>query len=186
MTGHKMLTILVSVAALTGCTYQLDEQQRVRADTILAKAQELPTDSFMAKVLGRLQADDFDHSANPALSTDNGVQVLDNLRIHPVTEVVCRRAANPFNKSTNAWEGDGTPRLRCSRLEKREDEEWVGTILHEQAHAARYLHNGNSREGNQCTVPHLIGDLAAYTLYRRTGVASLPKDACDSLRRAIE
>jgi hypothetical protein len=36
--------------------------------------------------------------------------------------------------------------------------DYVNTIWHEVAHKADYFHHGNRRRGNECTVPHMLGD----------------------------
>lgn len=102
-----------------------------------------------------LSVADFDHrSDSEELNSDDGAAVYAQLKLHTVRGAVCRRAKWPFNTSTLAWEGDGVPQLRCAYLDERPIEDWVSTVVHEQAYAAAYKHHGNGRDGNECSVPH--------------------------------
>lgn len=186
-----MKTIAFSIAVLalilsSGCTYQLPDDKKPQVKIFTDLAQQAIHSSEFERVLAKMTAADFDHSANHSLRSDDGTQVLGKLKSKQIEGVICRRAVNPFNKSTNAWEGGGTPKLRCARFGKRDNEKWAGTVIHEMAHAVGYRHNGNGRGGNQCTVPNVVGDLTTYILYYSNGSIVLPEDACDALKLAIE
>lgn len=62
-----------------------------------------------------------------------------------------------------------------------------GDFLHEMAHHANYKHNGNRRQGNECTVPHVVGDLAVFVAQVIANeVPELPDDACLALKKHIQ
>lgn len=46
---------------------------------------------------------------------------------------------------------------------------WVGTVVHELSHRVGYLHNSQTRAGNECSVPHVLGDLAEWTASEQAG-----------------
>ena len=186
MTIPRTMLLLAASGMTAACTYAVQPEARPQIDTVLALSAQVIRDESFAAALSKMPADDFDHSAdNRPHENDSGSMVVARLVETPINDVVCRRAKNPFNRKTNAWEGGGTPQLRCAFLKRRSNELWAGTIVHEQAHAAGYFHNGEKRSGNQCTVPHVVGDLATHILEVRRGGSSLPKDVCPALRNAV-
>ena len=171
----------------SGCTYPVREADRAYVDSLVDSSNSLIEAPEIARVLSSVAATDFDHSSDSVgMKNDDGTAVLERMLRAPTKGVICRRAVNPFNSSTNAWEGGGTPQLRCSRLRERSTERWIGTIVHERAHAAGYLHRGNRRAGNECTVPHFVGDLAVYLAANNSGDAMLPHNVCPALRTALD
>ncbi len=180
--------LILCVASLSACTYAPNAAQQTRIDRILAESRETLRDERFRSALRSLPQQAFDHASDPVSHrAHSGADVLRGLELHLPTRAVCRRAKNPWNKGTNAWDGGGVPQLRCAFLDKRSDALWVGTVLHEAAHAAGYLHDGQRRTGNECTVPHIIGDLAALSAGRADDpAATLPDDACNKLTTAIQ
>ena len=175
---------LLALWWIAGCVHTPSASQQSRIDQILRKSAELIRSKRFEKYLTSLVSGDFDHSSDGSLGNDDGVAVYQALRSHKISGVKCQRSKNPFNRSTKAWEGDGVPKLRCTFLEDRTDSQWVGTIRHEQAHSAGYKHDGNLRNGNECTVPHVVGDLATFVLQGEHAV--LPWDACPALKAKIQ
>mgnify|MGYP006909085281 CR=1 FL=1 len=179
--------LLCFVNVLTACTYPVPRADRPRVDTILELSGKTLDSPEFQRILVSLSAADFVHTSDPSShKNDDGATVLKRLLENPVNDVLCRRAVNPCDSRTKAWEGGGVPQLRCRLLDRRSNEEWTGTIIHEQAHAAGYLHKGNLPDGNQCTVPYIAGDLAVYIAAESPKKASLLKDICPELRDAIE
>jgi hypothetical protein len=41
-------------------------------------------------------------------------------------------------------------------------------VVHEITHVAGYVHVGQRRDGNECTVPHLLGDIAEWSAWEKT------------------
>lgn len=185
--NYVFKTLAASLLLLAaGCTYNVRSEDQPFVNEIVSSSNMLLGSPRFEDVLSGVAEGDFDHSSDPSShAQDNGAAVLRKMRSVPTHDVVCRRAKNPFNFSTNAWEGGGTPQLRCSRFCKRSAEHWVGTLVHERAHAAGYLHRGNSRSGNQCTVPHFVGDLAVFLSQKPSANPELPKDACPALKSAL-
>jgi hypothetical protein len=79
---------------------------------------------------------------------------------------------------TNAWDGYDDPQcgrvvvLNRNKLTTRPAYLWAGTIVHELNHVAGFFHNGQRRSGNECTLPHLLGDVAEWTAWDLTHAAS--------------
>jgi len=66
----------------------------------------------------------------------------------------------PWSK-TIAIDGEGeTIILNRRKIPEASSADYAGTIWHELSHKAGYFHTGNGRRGNECTVPHLLGDAA--------------------------
>jgi hypothetical protein len=83
---------------------------------------------------------------------------------------------------TNAWDGYDDPAcgrfvlLSRSKVVDRPAYLWAGTVIHELSHVAGFFHDGQQREGNECTVPNLVGDLAEWTAWERTRPAADGED----------
>ncbi len=76
--------------------------------------------------------------------------------------------------ATNAWDGYDDPTcgrvvvLSRSKVWTRPEYLWAGTIIHELSHVAGFVHDGQRRDGNECTIPNLLGDIAEWTAWERT------------------
>jgi hypothetical protein len=93
----------------------------------------------------------------------------------------------PWSK-TVAIDGEGeTIIVNRRKISAASVEDYVGTIWHELSHKAGYFHAGNARKGNECTVPHLVGDAAVLAAMRKAKGAwgELPNDACPGLKTAL-
>lgn len=171
--------------AAPACIYPPNPQQQATIDKILSTSRTTLASERFVSTLRSATPNDFNHESDPgAEKTHGGADVLAGLQAHLPTQVMCRWPNNPFNRKTKAWDGGGVPRLRCDLFDERTYADWVGTIVHETAHAAGYLHDGQERDGNQCTVPHLVGDLATLVASGQSS-ASLPSDVCEHLPAVI-
>jgi hypothetical protein len=171
---------------LSACIYTPTPQQQATIDEILVASRQTVANERFVSTLRKAKAEEFDHDSDPdAKKPHGGAEVLAGLQAHLPARVMCRWPNNPFNRKTKAWDGGGVPRLRCDLFDERSYADWVGTILHETAHAAGYFHDGQSRDPNQCTVPHVIGDLATLVASGQSS-ASLPRDVCEHLPAVLE
>ena len=181
------ILFLLALGLLQACTYPVRPSDRPFIDELIRSSNSLIETEEFRELLSSVPAVAFDHSSDGTdLRDDDGSKVLAKLQLAHTHDVICRRAKWPLNFSTNAWEGGGTPQLRCSRLHARSTAQWIGTLIHERAHASGYQHSGNARLGNECTVPHFVGDLATFLASAKKGNAPLPKDVCPALRSALE
>lgn len=168
------------------CIYQPTPEQQAKIDKILEASRKTLGDQRFVSTLRSATTADFDHDSDlDSAKTHGGSDVLAGLQAHLPTQVRCRWPKNPFNRKTKAWDGGGVPQLRCDLFDERTYADWVGTVLHETAHTAGYLHDGQRRDGNQCTVPHVIGDLATLVASGQSS-GSLPSDVCKHLPATIE
>lgn len=185
MNGARRIAVLTAAVGLVGCVYDVPAEDRPFVDGIVVASNALVASNDLERVLATVKASSFDHRSDlGALQSDDGSAILSRLRDKSTDDVVCRRAVLWFFH-TKAWEGGGKPQLRCSQLRDRTEADWVGTLVHERAHAAGYLHRGNARTGNECTVPHFVGDLAVYLAAKRDGKAKLPDDVCPELKTVL-
>ena len=185
MNRVRGLAVALAAVGLVGCVYDVPAEDRPFVDGLVVASNTLVASDDLEDMLVKVEAGSFDHRSDPVeLQSDNGRMVLSRLRDESTDDVVCRRAVLWW-VDTKAWEGGGTPRLRCSVLHDRTPAAWVGTLVHERAHSAGYLHRGNSRVGNECTVPHFVGDLAVYLAAKKDGKVQLRDDACPALRKLL-
>jgi hypothetical protein len=76
-----------------------------------------------------------------------------------------------FSGLTNAWDGSDDGEcgrvipLNRAKVAERPVYLWEGTVAHEMSHVAGFFHDGQEREGNECTYPHLVGDVAEWTAW---------------------
>lgn len=123
----------------------------------------LESDQLTA-VFARIVVTNVTHVADPpSLAGNDGSEVLRDAlgaaRAYTLTSnevAVCRSRRR--RSATVAFEGahDGPIQLVCAR--ERSHAQWSGTFAHELTHRAGYGHPGNSRAGNECTAPYLVGD----------------------------
>lgn len=182
----RQYCIYILAFILVGCTYSVRKKDQPMVNKLLILSRQVVENAEFQRIIELFSASDFDHTSDSiSLKKDDGAAVLTRLKSHNVKDIRCRRT-HPLNRVTNAWEGGAVPQLRCRFFEKRSTASWVGTLVHEHAHAAGYRHKGNARSGNECTVPHILGDLATFVLESQQADLSLPADVCPSLRKAIE
>ena len=132
----------------------------------------------------------WDHKSDPApLTTDSGAQIYARVSAKFATATTFT-AWSPFSPWSSAIAKDdagGVIAVNRRKTAQFSVDDYVGTIFHELAHKAGYLHDGNARKGNECTVPHLLGDAAVVAAHKQhTGHwGVLPSDACQALRVAL-
>jgi hypothetical protein len=79
-----------------------------------------------------------------------------------------------MSSATNAWDGYDDQEcgrivlLSRSKVLTRPAYLWAGTIVHELSHVAGFFHDGQKREGNECMIPNLLGDLAEWSAWEKT------------------
>lgn len=146
------------------------------------------TDSRFERIFGFIPPAGLARGDDPeSTRQDEPRQILQRIREalevyseeHP--ELAACRWRRPHS-ATVAFDGatEGPIQLICRRWSTRSSAEWSGTFAHEIAHRAGYKHHGAYREGNQCSVPYVVGDLVQTLL----GEAQ-PDDICPVLRQAI-
>lgn len=144
-------------------------------------------DPRLESIFARLSAGDIDHRADDGdLSELSGTESLARIR-QAATEYRQERLAmcrwrRPRSR-TNAFDGstNGPIVIVCNKIDRRTTGEWAGTFAHELAHRTGFMHDGERRNGNECSVPNLIGDTVEVLL----GVERREDALCPHLARSI-
>lgn len=171
-----------ALALLIGCAHSVPPAQRPKVERSIELAKlSLANDDFR-RALGSLKPADFDHHSDTSeRAGDDGNAVLNRLQSAGVPDADCYPVWN-WSKQYAREGSQGRAQLACSRLDERPAAEWAGTLVHELAHQAGYLHNGQERQRNECTVPYVVGDLTEFVA---SSGKILAHDACPALRAAV-
>jgi hypothetical protein len=112
------------------------------------------TDQFKASVL----------NSTYEQTTDTAQEIFIVMTSGAVSEVKPIYPKNRFTAMT-ATTFANDPAIYLNARRARTKALWVGSVLHERSHKVGYRHNGNSRAGNEKTVPYRmteIGEKLAY------------------------
>lgn len=165
----------------------LDSRAVVKLEAADLEARALRTDQDLRALLGATAG--LDHRSDPdELKKDSGSAVFDKVASkYPATTAFERGSFWPWSSAVAEDGASAVIRINPNLVDERSVEDYTGTIWHELAHEAGYRHDGNARRGNECTVPHVIGDAAVLVAAKRaTGAwGALPSDACKGLVAAL-
>jgi hypothetical protein len=73
----------------------------------------------------------------------------------------------PVNRFTGmtATTFSNDPAIYLNARKARSKALWTGSVLHEHSHKKGYLHRGNTRAGNEKSVPYVLGDIGEKLAY---------------------
>jgi hypothetical protein len=143
----------------------------------------------LERLLSNVTTSAWDHRADPSSRRgDTGEVILGRLRAaFPARFAFVGYWTVPWSREIG-FDGRGDRVALGSRWLGRLDARgYAGILWHEVAHKAGYEHDGDRRQGTECSVPYLVGDAArAAAAWPATGGwGALPDDACPGLRAAV-